>query len=113
MLYPLEKRLSNTFGLFMDTNSGSVQEPYAPGGRPGKARRIYNWWIELAEYEYLAQNAIFFKSPVTKDFTDRFLFLTDGEIDELRKWAKSKGKDLMKIDLATCREFWQEYSRQV
>jgi hypothetical protein len=111
MLYPLEKRLPNTFGLFMNTNTGSVQEPYAPGEKPGEARRIYNWWIELGEYEYLAQNEIFFKSPVTKDFTEHFLFLTDREIANLRKWAKSKGKDVMKIDLEACREFWSEYSQ--
>jgi len=110
-LYASEKRLPQTFELFMDIDTGHIQEPYALGEKPGAGRLIYNWWVEIAECEYLVNQARFSKRPVKKDFTEHFLFLTDGEIGELRKWAAEKGKDAMKIDLKMCREFWKEYSQ--
>lgn len=108
LLYPADKRLSHTFMLFQDIDTAKVHEPYAPGERPSEARNIYNWWIELAPYELLFNDATFWKRPVTNDFTDHFLFLTDGEIADLREWAAKKGKDVMKIDLKMCRDFWAE-----
>jgi len=109
-LYPSEKRLPQNFELFIDIDTGHVQEPCALGEAPGAGRFIYNWWCELAEYELLINHARFSKEPVTKDFTEHFLFLTDAELADLRKWVASKGKNIMEIDLATCREFWADYS---
>jgi len=108
-LYASEKRLPQTFELFIDIDTGHVQEPCALGEKPATGRFFYNWWVQIAEYELLVNQARFSKKPVTKDFTEHFLFLTEGEIADLRKWAASKGKDVMKLDLATCREFWGEY----
>jgi hypothetical protein len=110
-LYPSEKRLPQTFELFIDIDTGHVQEACPPGEKPA-GRFIYNWWIELAEYELLVNQARFSKKPVTKDFADHFLFLTDAEIADLRKWMSGKGRDAMKLDLATCREFWAEYDKR-
>ena len=108
-LYAADKRLSHTFMIFSDIEAANIEEPYAPGEKPGAAKRICNQWIEYAPYENLFFLATLWKYPVTKDFTDHFLFLTDGEIRELRKWAAKKRKDDINIDLETCREFWDEY----
>lgn len=111
LLYPTEKRLSHSFGLFLNTDTGSIKEPYVPGENPSKVRYVYNWWGEIAEYELLVNEARFSKKSVTKDFTESFLFLTDGEIAELRKSAARKNIDVNKIDIESCKEFWKEYTQ--
>ena len=110
LLYPADKRLAQTFRIFSDIEAANIEEPHAPGEKPGAAKYIYNWWIEYAPFETEFYLATSWKKPVTKDFTEHFLFLTDAEIADLRKWMSSKSKDAMKLDLATCREFWEEHS---
>ena len=79
--------------------------------KPSPAEYIYNWWIEYAPFETLFYEATSWKKPVTDNFPEHFLFLTDSEIAELREWASKKGKDVMNIDPATCREFWGEFQK--
>jgi hypothetical protein len=61
----------------------NVDEPHAPGEKPSAARYIYNWLIEYAPFENDFYLATSWKKPVTRDFTDPFLFLTDAEIDAI------------------------------
>jgi hypothetical protein len=81
-----------TFRIFSDIEAANIQEPHAPGDKPSAARYIYNWWIEYAPFETEFYLATSWKKPVTKDFTEHFLFLTEGEIANLRKWMSRKGK---------------------
>ena len=111
LLYPADKRLPQTFRIFSDIEAANIEEPHAPGEKPSAARYIYNWWIEYAPFETEFYLATSWKKPVTDNFPDHFLFLTEGEIADLREWAAKKGKDVMKIDLKTCREFWAEYQK--
>ena len=52
------------------------------------------------------------KHPIRDSFNDYFLFLTDKEIVELRKWTRASGIDHDKISIDNCREFWNKLRRR-
>jgi len=111
LLYPAEKRVSHTFRVFEDIPIANVLEPYSPGDRPSGSRYFYHWWTEAASWKTRFTEATLWKKSVSNSFLDHFLFLTDKEIVELRKWTSSKKIDINKIDLEACREFWRDYTK--
>jgi len=94
---------------YLYTSMANVLEPYSPGERPKGSRYIYNWWTETSSFKSKFTEATLGKSPVRGNYLDHFLFLTDEETVELGKWASEKGKNIRKIDLDSCREFWNEF----
>ena len=109
-LYAAEKRMPYSFRVFDNIAMANVLGTYPPGERPKGARYYYHWWTESASWKSKFTEATSGKSPVKGNYLDHFLFLTDREIADLKKLASNRGKDIGKIDLTSCREFWDEHS---
>ncbi len=110
-LYASEKRMPYSFRVFDNIAIANVLEAYPPGERPNGSWYFYHWWTESASWKSKFTEVTSGKNPVKGNYLDHFLFLTDKEIADLKKWASSKGKDIRKIDLSSCREFWSEFSQ--
>jgi len=108
-LYSSEKRIPLSFSVFDDTSMANILEPYSPSEIPSGSHYFLNWWTETASLKSKFTEATLGKSPVLRNYLDHFLFLTDEETMALKKWASAKGKDIRKIDLESCREFWREF----
>ena len=109
-LYPSEVRRSQDYSIFEDVPVINLKGSYAPGERPSGSKYIYNSWVEAAPWIMSFKEAIEGKKPVTNNFQDHFLFLTDKEIVKLKAWASNKKIDVNRIDLQTCRKFWNDYT---
>lgn len=110
-LYAADKRVPYTFRIFEDIESANVLESYAPGENTSGAWYFYNWWVEAMSWKHHFDDSVRSKKPLRDSFLDNFLFLTDKETEELKRWSYNKHKDIRNIDLDSCREFWREYTR--
>ncbi len=110
-LYPSEMRQLPDYRIFEDIPVMNVLEPHAPGDKPSGSLYVYTSWIDAAPWIRRFNESTEYKKPVSKNFHEHFLFLTDKEVGELRNWASKKRIDVNKIDLETCREFWTDYTK--
>lgn len=110
-LYPSEKRQMPDYRVFEDFPAMNVLEPYEPGDKPSGSFYVYNSRVETSPWISLFREKTDQKEPVTENFQDYFIFLTDKEIGELKKWSYEKGLDVNNIDLGSCKEFWKEYTK--
>lgn len=108
-LYPLEKRMKQRFTLVENLENSIVFQPYGLGEKPQEVERTENtlFGTGLLKLDFL--RATWGKREVYKDFSEHLVFLTDGEIEALKEWAKQRRKDIKNIDIETAREFWMEY----
>jgi len=108
-LYPLEKRMKQRFTLVDNLENSIVFKPYGLGEKPKEVERTENtlFGTGLLKLDFLIAKSG--KREVSRDFSEHFVFLTDGEIEALKEWAKQRRKDIQNIDIQTAREFWNEY----
>lgn len=112
-LYPLDRRMKQRFTLVENLENSIVFQPYGLGEKPKEVERTENTLFGTGLLKMDFSSAISGKREVYKDFSDYFVFLTDGEIEALKEWAKQRRKDIEKIDIQTAREFWAEYDSAV
>jgi len=109
-LYPSSKRQQYHSRVFEDMGVTNVVEPHHLGVRSSGSWYFYNSKFEANHWKRLFEEAVGDKTPVTENFTDYFLFITDRESNELAKWARRMNLNVDDIDLETCREFWQYFT---